>query len=189
MTDRLDTIQETWDTIDTAFRSREVKEYASYKDVPWSENIFWLDAPDLIGGLIERGTLKMEDMEQANIDYKDFVFYLTKEWPDARLKEHVLEQKRQQWARAAKYIQDLELKNRDARVAGVGYKERDEKYGKKIKVGHRVLEEYKREGQELKKKEFSVASLVRPSDMQTIQKDGFEKYLYFTLCFGYPQEG
>lgn len=187
MTDRLKTIEETWDKMNLTFRQREMKDYASYKDVPHNEHIFWLEAPDLIGGLIERGTLTMDAMIEANINYRDFIFHLEKEWPPERIKNYLIGQKREQYVKAKEYIAGLELKNRDARVAGVGFKERQEKYTKKIAVGEKVLEEYVKEGKALKGMAFSVSGMVSPLDMGTIQKDGFEKYLYFTLLFGYPQ--
>lgn len=188
MTERLKTIEETWDKLDVSFRGRKIQDYESYKDVPGNlEHIFWLQAPDLIGGLIERGEATFEDMEQANTNYKDFIFYLEKEWPPERIKAYVVQKKREQYAKTKKYIEDLELKNRDARVAGVGFKERQEKYVKKIGIGERVLAQYAEEGKALKNETFSVSSLVTPLDMGVIKKDGFEKYLYYRLLFGYPQ--
>ncbi len=151
-----------------------------------SEAFAWLDEPSFA---IEHNFVSAEEMEGAAIAYREFLCELDKEWPPERVKELALGLKREQYARAARYILDLELKNKDARTAGVSYKEREEKYAKKIRMGHRVIQEYKEEGKAMKSQDFVASSHVAPLDMESVKRDGFEKYLVNTGLFGYPQVG
>jgi len=135
---------------------------------------------------IQHGLVEAEELEAISTAYQAFLDELEKEWPPERIKEHLLEKKRVQYQKAARYIQQLELSNRDARVKGVSYKVRQATH-KKIEVGHRVLAIYKAEGLAMKHQTFGgVRDYIQPADMRFIQEGGFQKHLEYAV-FGYPQ--
>jgi hypothetical protein len=148
-----------------------------------TSNQYLLTAPDLIHLFVEEGLTTVEEMEEANVAYNEWFAELEKEWPPERVKEAVLSLMRERYQKTALYIKKLELDNRDARVRGVSYKERQKNHHR-IEVGTRVLKEYAEEGKAAAKVTFTVKDMVTPLDMDQVQKEGFEKYLYKTYLFG-----
>ncbi len=106
---------------------------------------------------------------------------LIEAWTPERLKELILSMKREQYQHAARYVIDLELKNKDARAAGMSFKEREEKYAKKIRIGHRVLKEYEAEGQAMKAQTFDLFDYLDVCDAAVLEKEGLEKALKYAL--------
>lgn len=141
--------------------------------------LHWLAAPAVIPGLIDRGVVTQEEMEEAAYDYHDFLTELEKEWPPERIKEWVVEEKRRHYQNTAKYIQKLELDNRDARVRGVSYKEREKTFTAKMATARKVLAQVKQEGLDVKKQTFAVRELVSPLDVPFIESQGFEKHIRY----------
>ena len=152
---------------------------------PKAEVLVWLTDPALA---IKHDFATPEDLEDAAESYRTFLSELDREWPSERVRDLALAYKREQYAKAAKYIIELELKNKDARAAGLSFKEREEKYAKKIRTGHKVLQEYKAEGLTIKTQQFLASQYVKPTDMLTVIREGFEKYVVDAGFFDYPQE-
>src|SRR5690606_20039417 len=96
-------------------------------------------------------------------DCWDALDELEKEWTPERLKEYVLARMRERYQRTAKYVQQLELENKDARMRGVSYKDRTS-FTAKIKTGLEVLRQYTQEGKEAKRKTYRIRDMVVPLD-------------------------
>lgn len=137
-----------------------------------------LDSPDLLIGHFD---MEMEEVLEAKTQYLAWLNALEIEWPAERVKEWILQYKRDQYTKSVRYINELERKNRDARAGGMSFKDREEKFGKKIRVGHTVLKDYEQEGRALKTKQFLASDFIQPLDMPTIQKEGFEKHLKWAV--------
>lgn len=131
---------------------------------------------------IEAGELTLEEAEETQNAYESFLKELEGTWTPDAIKEYVLGQMRAKYTSGKKYLVQLELDNRDARVQGKSYKER-QTYTSKIKGGDVFLKETAKKGDEYKRHVFSVRDIVTPFDMATIQTLGFEKYLDFTYVF------
>lgn len=147
-----------------------------------SINLVAIQNPDLIPTLIEHGAVTMEGAQEAQNAFSEFVKGLEGTWTPDAIKKHVLEQMRAKYLRAKKYLEKLELDNRDARVQGVSFKDR-QAITKKIAGGQISLKEIAKRGEEYKHSTFTVKDIVTPLDMGYIQKEGFEKYLEFTYLF------
>lgn len=130
---------------------------------------------------ISTGVASVEDMQQARKDYNAFIYELAQEWPPERLKEYVLQQLRDKYASAAKYLQKLEVDNRDARARGVSYKEREKTFTAKIRGGHEYIRELKKRGQEAKTWDYTLSGWVGPMDAAYVQEHGLEKHLKYAV--------
>lgn len=142
-----------------------------------SNNLVWLEMPEQVSMAIERGLVTFEDMEAAQNEYHAFIAELEKEWTPEKIKEWVLASYRAKCEWGLKRVKELELENRDARVKGMSYKERTEKYTKKIDAGRRVFEQWRQEGIHAKGVTFTVKDLVKPLDVPFIQARGMDRHL------------
>lgn len=142
-----------------------------------SENLVWLELPECVSTAIEQGLTSFEAMEDTAKEYEAFLQELEKEWTPDKLKEWLLATTRNKCEWALKKIQELELGNRDARVKGMSYKERTEKYTKKIDAGRRVFEQWKQQGLQFKRGTYTVRDVVKPTDVPFIQERGMERHL------------
>lgn len=149
------------------------------------EHLMLLTYPDVIPGLIERGTVGELEMEELSVEYRKFLGALISEWPHERIKEWVLAAKRVEYQRSVRHIKKLELDNRDARVRGVSFKER-QRYHRLIEIGYARLDAIRKEGIAAKTVTYSALDYVQSFDMATIKARGFEKHLEYAI-FGYPQ--
>lgn len=147
-----------------------------------SINLVAIQDPEVIGTLIANSLVDVEEAQEAQTAFESFVTELEKEWSPERIRDHVLSQMRDKYVRAKKYLAKLELDNRDARVQGLSYKDR-QTFTVKIKGGDLALKEITSRGEQYKKENFSVREIVSPLDMPVIQKQGFEKYLDSTYVF------
>lgn len=142
------------------------------------EHLLFVEDPDL---LVEHFGLDVEYVRELQSNWRGWLIEVGKEWTPEKLKEWVLTKKREQYAYSVIYIKDLERKNHEARTNGVSYKEREEKYGSKIRMGYRVLEQYKQEGRAMKSQTYTVTDYIRPHDYTSIMKDGIEKHLKYAI--------
>lgn len=142
--------------------------------------------------LMEHCDMEMSDVVELEQYWRNEIVDLSKEWPPERAYGYLLEKKREQYAKTKKYIAELEIKNRDARVNGVPFKERNEKYAKKIRLGASVLAIYKQQGEEFKKRQKEVTGkgytlghcgFVNPWDLERAKKLGMQKYLDIYYVF------
>lgn len=140
-----------------------------------------INDPDAVALMVQHELVDPQDAIDAQEAFNTFLDELEKEWSPERIKEHLLSEMRAKYARAKKYLSKLELDNRDARVAGMSYKER-QTFTVKIRGGQEALKDYVRRGDEIKKTEYTVRTLM-PLDMPYVQKEGYEKYLGFTYLF------
>ncbi len=149
--------------------------------MPSSNHIAFVNHPII---LLENEELELEQVEALQNEWKAFDEQISQEWPVNRVFDYLLEKKREKYARAKKYMAQLELKNRDARVNGDSFKERNEKYAKKIRIGASTLSIYQNEAEELKKKQktyedqtLGQCGLIQPWDVAEIEKVGMTKFL------------
>lgn len=142
-----------------------------------SDKLVWLEMPEAITTAIEQGLTSMEEMEDARKEYDIFLDELAVEWTPEKLKEWVLTNYRSKCEWALKRVKELELENRDARVRGMSYKERVEKYNKKITAGRNVFEAWRKQGIEATRMTFNVRAMVKPLDMPFIQERGMDRFL------------
>lgn len=151
----------------------------SKKSPSSSENFIYLElGSDGLTKTIELGVLTLEEAEDAQTRYDAFIAMLESEWPPDRLKEYVIDVKRNRYNWVAKKIQELELKNKDERIRGVSFKDRKH-YSSKIDVLQKMLEETKQQGIECGKKSFTVKQFVTPLSTDFINKHGFALHLKY----------
>lgn len=133
-----------------------------------------------IAKAIELGAVTLEEMEATRNAYDAFIEKLEQEWPSERLKEFVLTRKREGCKWAVKKIEALELENRDARVKGVSFKER-QTYTTKINALKKLFSEYREQGIYWSKQTPHVIQFAKPVDVEFIQSRGFETHLKLAI--------
>lgn len=141
-----------------------------------TSSLLFLQQPETIEVGITYGLVTAEELEDAQHQFAAFISKLEEEWPSDKIKEYVVQKKRERYQSTARFIQKLELDNRDARVRGVSFKDR-QSFTVKINIGHKVLKDLQKEGNDAKRHTYPVRQLVGPLDMQFIQEMGFEKWL------------
>lgn len=149
------------------------------------EHLLWLDTPECIPTGLAHGLIDAETMEATKTAYDAFIATLRNDWTPSRILAHLTDEQRKNYKSTAYFIQKLELDNRDARVRGVSYKER-QSFTAKIKTGYKLLQDIQRSIPTLKSKNITVDGLVRPSDMGFIQQYGFGEYLRQNVLGSYP---
>lgn len=125
----------------------------------------------------------------SDIDYVAFVEELEAQWPPERIKALVLEHKRKMCEKILAEIKQLELDNKEARIRGVSYKDR-QSFTAKIKVRRTVFNWVREEGLQAKRGTFYAREFATPDFVPLIQKYGFEQRIINAFIggyIGYPQ--
>lgn len=148
-------------------------------------HLAWIDDPLTA---TQHGIATKEELMTAFIAWRDFMFVIRAEWTPARLKEWLLQHKRDLYAAAARSLQAVELENKDARIKGVSFKERTTTFTAKADKLRRIAHGIKQDGLAVKKATFDIETYVQPEDMPAILEGGMEKHLKYAL-FGYPHQG
>lgn len=133
-----------------------------------------LDRPELLLELVSREIISNE--EEGRKEWESFLVELEREWTPKRIKDFVLERKRLLYKRSALLIKKTELENRDARTNGVSFKDR-QKFARKINAGYGYVRQLKIDAAKAKMTDYSVRTMVTPSDFSIISRMGFEEFL------------
>lgn len=147
------------------------------------DKLVFLENPQGVDFAVKHELCTVDDLEDAKGKYETFLRSLEQEWPPERIREYVVQDLRNRYQQTARFIQKLELDNRDARVRGVSYKDR-QSFTAKIKIGHDLVRKIQKAGTEAKRANYHVRSMVRPTDTPLIFRDGFEKHLQYTVLGG-----
>lgn len=106
-------------------------------------------------------------------------------WTPDYLKQWVVEGWRARYQLAARTLKELELANRDARVKGVSFKERERLYGAKIRGGYQCVAEYTRKGKEATRAEPWLFDYISVDEVAGLPEQEVIKRLEYAV-FGYP---
>lgn len=118
-------------------------------------------------------------------EYLEFLVDLDQQYPPEKLKEMVLTELRRSYRQAGLRLKELEAENRNARIAGMSYKDR-QSFTEKLKAGQRVAKELKDLANHVKANPPDIFKMVTPLDAPRIQERGFETWLNSALLV-YPQ--
>lgn len=138
--------------------------------------LYWASTAEDIDLGIKHGFTTMEKVEAVLAEWKDFMEKLEQEWPPERLKEWINAYYVNRYKSTQEFIEKLETKNRDDRVRGVSFKDR-EPLSKKISVGGKVLADIKAQAEQAKKYNYNVHNFVELVDMPYVKARGFEAQL------------
>jgi hypothetical protein len=156
-----------------------------------NENAMWLEAPPSIQGLaVSHSYTTIEELEAVAQEFKDFVTVMDDQWPEERVKqffngkkEGYIAELRANYDLVKKAIGDTELRNRDARVKGVSFKDRQH-FAENLKLGDKLLKQIEESAKEMKAMQaesYNVRELMKPGDMSFIKEAGMEKHLAIRL--------
>lgn len=109
-------------------------------------------------------------------------------WTPSYLKEWTVNGWRARYQAAARKLRELELANRDARVRGVSFKERERLYGAKIRGGYQCVATYTQKGKEATRVEPWLFDYLSAEEVGGISEDELERRLEYAV-FGYPLPG
>lgn len=140
-------------------------------------NLLLIEHPDWIPTAITHGIATLEGIQDTQQEFEEFLAELATQYPPERVIRLVVESKREEYRKTALLMQTLELANRDARVRGVSYKDRESCFTVKLKTGHKIATALRKQAEEIKKRKISVHQIVRPTDMALIKEKGFEHHL------------
>lgn len=145
------------------------------------DNFIYLElGPDGLTKAIELEALTLEEAEAAQEEWLKFRVDLNLEWPPERIKEYILAELRRKCEWYLKKREALELENRDARVKGVSFKDRQH-YSAKITALNGLFADTKAKGLKYSKQDLSIRDFVKPIDAEVVHTKGFENHLKFAL--------
>jgi len=122
------------------------------------------------------GLITKEEVETASTQYRSFLGELDREWPPNRVKDWVINFKRERFKRVATNLQNTEFENSNQRVKGISYSQR-KRNNDKLKFGIKYLNRLKKDGLEAQKGTYNVSNIVQPMDVPTILEKGLEPIL------------
>lgn len=133
--------------------------------------------PELMGELVEKGQLVLENLMDIQQAYEEFVAAIEVEWTPQRVREYLLERRRGAYSFYAKKAKGLEAKNVDERRRGVSYAKR-QAYSRQIALLQRMAGETAELGRVLKHSPLKPAGeYITPIDVSFIQNRGFARHL------------
>ena len=136
----------------------------------------WIHSPETVSIAIQNGIGSSEEFQEAMSHCDTFRTELDREWTCERIRDFLVEKKREAYKDTAILVNKLELQNRDARVKGVSFKER-KTFIEKIATGHRLAIDIQKEVHQIKRGQYKASTMVSPIDYPVIQEQGFDKYL------------
>lgn len=140
-------------------------------------NLVLLDNNNLLPTAVGNGLTSVEEIQDTKNNFEYFLCELEKEWTPERIREVVIQKRRNDYQSTARLIQKIELDNRDARVRGMSYKDRESTFTVKLTIGKQLLQNIKQKAYEDKKRTYILRELISPVDMPFIRQEGFEKFL------------
>ncbi len=144
--------------------------------IPDITTLFWIGTSENIDVGIRHGFTTADAVEAAIKEWKEFIAQLDSEWSSDRIKEWVIAYHASRHKTIVEFIDKMEIKNRDDRVKGVSFKDR-QVLSQKITLGLKIAGDIKKDAEECKKKSYNVHQFVEPVDMPLVKENGFESLL------------
>jgi len=137
--------------------------------------------------LATNGLIDPNKLEEYRQRAQEKITALASEWTPQRIKDFLLEEKRNQHKTIAKKITQIERENYDARAKGVSYKDR-QTFTVKLAEAKKLLVRVRQEGAEISRKHYTVETLISPTLLPSVEKRGFTTFLREDVLgiYGYP---
>ncbi len=135
--------------------------------------LFWIGSSENIDMAIRLGFTTVDAVETSLKEWKEFLIVLSNEWPPDRIREWVDDYHRNRYRTITEFIEKMEIKNRDDRVKGVSFKDR-QVLSEKITLAIKVAGDIKKEAEESRKKDYNIQQFINPMDMPSVKEKGFE---------------
>lgn len=127
---------------------------------------------------IEKGLITADGAVELNDGYEQYIRKLG--WTPEQAQDFQLTELRRRIQWCHDKMKEIENKNYEERKEGVSFSDRKH-YLTKLEALKNLKKKYYKKGVELKEKKPTIPNLIKPGDVDIVERLGIERYLSFKL--------